>query len=98
MKPRWHFKDHFGFVVSAVGVDRRLKDDPDIFQVDLRLGMACVEIRLHNFSSHILLERSSGMYGGAWCMASCMTMHKNKFFTDICVAAFGGPSDTRHGR
>ena len=31
-------------------------------------------------------------------MASCMTMHKNKFFTDICVATFGGPSDSRHGK
>ena len=27
----------FGFVLSSVGVDRRLKNDPDVSQLDLRL-------------------------------------------------------------
>ena len=27
----------FGFVLSLVGVDRRLKNDPDVSQLDLRL-------------------------------------------------------------
>ena len=51
---------------SLDGVDRRLKDDPDVSQVDLRLAMNCVEIRsrLDTSFSHILLERSSGIYGG----------------------------------
>ena len=101
MKPRWCFKDHLWIrILSAVGVDRRLKDDPDVSQVDLRLGMACVGIRLDtSFFPYFAETKFRYIWRKVlWCMASCMTMHKNKFFTDICVATFGGPGDSRHGR
>ena len=45
-------------------MDRRFKDDPDVSQVDLRLGIACVEIGLDTSFSHILLKRISGIRGG----------------------------------
>ena len=71
-------------------MDRRLKDDPDVSQVDLRLhGLRGdqAETKFRYIWWKVL-----------WCKASCMTMRKNKFFTDICVAIFGGPCGSRHGR
>ena len=66
-----------GFVLSAVGVDRRLKDDPDVSQVDLRLGMACVEIRLDTFFPYFAGTKFMYIWRKVLSfMASCMTMHK----------------------
>ena len=81
-------------------MDRRLKGDPEVSQVDLRLGMACLEIRLGtSFFPHFAGTKFRYIWRKvSWYTASCMTMHKNKFFTDICVATFGGPGDSRHGR